>query len=816
MCVPNEIPGHPLVYMVSRFATSFALSLFVVVASAQGYIDVAPAQGVDHLVVAPPLVDFGCGVSFHDFDGDGWDDLTFGHMNDSLIFYRNDQGNLVRMPSFVFGAGETKQVLWADIDNDGDDDLLVTTFEGNVRLFRNDGSWTFTDITATAGFVPANGKRYGASFGDFDKDGYLDLYVCTYIYSSEPFAYAKLNHLYRNNGNGSFTDVTLQAGVGNGMLASFQSVWIDVDLDGWPDLYVINDLEGANALYRNNGDGTFTDVADASGLAQQGEHPMSISLSDFDLDGDIDIFATNTGVFPLVNNARSMLMVNQGDGTFVESSQEYGLDIFEWGWGAVWVDHDNSGYHDLFIPTHRELALPVPNLFYRNANGVAFEEALEELFPGPQIISGHCAARGDLNGDGYSDIVVQNQAPFPPNIWQNTGGGATWVRIGVEGTLSNRSAVGTWIKVYAGGRQHVHYTVCGENYISQSSQHVPFGLGSATVIDSVVVTYLSGHVDRYFDLAPNTHYKFTEGETYVVQVTADGPLIQCAPAQVTLDAGEHAGYLWSNGHTERYLTVSTSGTYTVRALSPLGIAIFSEPLTVVINPQPVIIAAELDPLCAGGSQGSIELMNLSGVPSDQVLWNTGGQGVSLSGLFAGVYTYLFTDVNGCTASGAVELMDPPELFVLVQTTPIDQGNDGSFSWTVFGGVAPYEATVDGVPVPGTSVAGLPSGVHLLLITDAQGCSIQENVFVSGTTFVDQFDALPPRVHPNPVSTLLHVEWAAQVYLWSITDATGRTVLAGTHEQYSGVVDVSGLRTGTYLLELHDKEGRSVRSRFVKH
>jgi hypothetical protein len=807
---------------LQRCSTAFAVRAFACVCSmttlvcsslAQGYTNVAAQQGLD-FTVPVPFPDFGTGVCFHDFDGDGWDDLSFGNVDGQLRFYRNVEGSLQAMPDIVHGEGNTNQILWADIDNDGDPDLLVTTFEGPVRLFRNNGGWSFTDITASSGFVQALGKRWGASFGDFNKDGYLDLYVCTYIFQPEEYAYSKLNHLYRNNGNGTFTDVTLAAGVGDGLKASFQSAWVDFDQDGWPDLYVINDFVDSNSLYRNNGNGTFTNMAQELGLDEPGEHCMSISLSDFDLDGDLDLFITNTGVFPLVNNARHMLLVNDGTGHFTESSTLYGLDIFEWGWGSLWVDHDNDGYDDLYIATHRELLAPVANLFYKNDGGAGFT-ARPDLFPDPQMVNSHTVARGDLNGDGYADIVVHNQDPYPPLLWVNEGGTASHVRIGVEGVVSNRQAVGTWIRVYAAGRVHTQYTVCGENYMSQSSQYVHFGLGAATDIDSVVVEYLSGHVDRYYDLPVNGFYRFVEGETYRPVITSANGFQACAPNTVVLDAGEHVSYLWNTGHTGRYLTVGQSGTYSVTATGPFGVAVTSEPVQVTIGPAPGIVAQRVHPACAGEPSGSIVLSNLVGVAAANVVWNVGGQGMSLSGLFAGVYTYVFTDVNGCSASGTVELMDPPELFVLVQATPIGQGNDGSISWTVFGGVPPYQVSVDGEAVSGSLLSGLGAGVYALQVTDAQGCVFEESVLVFDPAGVRAVDAFPARIHPNPVSTLLFVEWEQPVAAWQISDATGRAVLHGEDGLPTGMVDVTGLRAGAYLLVLRDVEGRLARMRFVK-
>lgn len=801
-----------IVYRARPISSAAALLLTVLGAHAQGYTNVAPQQGLDFTIPVTPI-DFGTGVSFYDIDGDGWDDLTFANVDDSLIVYRNNEGTLQRMPSPAYAGGSTREVLWADVDNDGDPDLLITTFEGPVRLFRNNGDWTFTDYTATSGLVQAPGKRWGASFGDHNKDGFLDLYVCTYIYSEETYAYSKLNHLYRNNGNGTFTDVTLQAGVGNGLKASFRSVWMDVDLDGWPDLYVINDFAAANALFRNNGNGTFTDMAVELGLAETGEHCMSISLCDFDLDGDLDIYITNTGVFPQTNNARHMLLVNNGNGNFVESSTLYGLDIFEWGWGSLWVDHDNDGYQDLYIATYRELSLPVPNLFYKNNGGTSFTDAIA-LFNDPQITSSHSVARGDLDRDGHADIVVQNQHPFRPYLWKNDGGTNNHVRVSLEGTASNRSAIGSWIRVYAGGNPYIHYTVCGENYLGQSSQHILFGLGSAAIVDSIVVEFPSGQIDRYFDLPVNAEYFFREGDSDLPVITANGPLNVCAPATVLLDAGEYESYVWNTGATQRFLTVSTSGSYWVIVENEFGVVATSTPVEVLVGPEPVIVSQDVDPACAGEATGSIAVQNLAGVPVESMVWGGGEIGVLLEGLVAGVYTYTYTDVNGCTASGAVELLDPDPLFVLVVPVAATAENNGSISWNLFGGTPPFVVTVDGVVVPGGQLEDLASGTYAFEVTDSEGCIYAETVVIAGPSSILERDVAAFQVYPNPAFSVLHVEASVTVNAVQVLDGRGRSVLQQALRSTSGVVDIASLAPGAYLLEMHSADG-VLRARFVK-
>jgi hypothetical protein len=801
-------------------------SLLVVVAllicgvhgHAQGYTNVAAQQGLD-FTVPIPFPDFGTGVCFFDFDGDGWDDLSFGNVDGDLKFYRNVQGTLQAMPEIVQSTGKNSQILWGDIDNDGDPDLLVTTFQGPVRLFRNDGNWDFVNVTASSGLVQEAGNRWGASFGDLDKDGFLDLYVCTYIYQPEEYAYSKLNHLYRNNGDGTFTDVTLPAGVGNGLKASFQSTWVDFNEDGWPDIYVINDFADANALFRNNGNGTFTDMALAMGLDETGEHCMSISLSDFDLDGDLDLYITNTGIFPQTNNARHMLMVNDGSGNFMESSTMYGLDIFEWGWGSLWVDHDNDGFDDLYIATHRMFEAlgvsgEVPNLFFKNEGGSGFQERAD-LFPDSMIASSHAIARGDLNGDGYSDIVVQNQEPYPPMLWVNEGGPASYVRIGVEGVVSNRQAVGTWIRVFAGGGVHTQYTVCGENYIGQSSQYIIFGLGGATVIDSVEVEYSSGHVDRYYDLEVDRTYRFTEGETIEVEISALGPVEVCTPDSIVLDAGEHAYYQWSTGDTIRTIVVHESGSYSVTAGDIPGLTATSTPVWVTVSEQPVIYAVVNHPHCAGGSNGSIQLANLIDNELSTVVWEPTGEGGSLAGLSAGVYSYTVEDVNGCTYSGTVELMDPEPLFVLCDAMPEVQGNDGAITWTIFGGTPPYFVTLNGETGTGSGVDSLASGTYQVLVTDSLGCQFLNDVVVSSTVGVASQKQPALRVYPNPTAHRLYVDTPARVVSYKVFDSMGRCVIQGKNPDNIRDVSVRSLSAGTYVLQMRTSDGERLRARFQK-
>ncbi len=769
----------------------------------QYFTNVAEEQGIDILVESDL---FGSGVSFHDIDNDGWDDLTFCVKDDSLVVYRNDEGQFHRLPSFLFLDGETKHVLWVDHDNDGDMDLTVTTWMGTYRLFENDGAFSFTDISASAGLAQNNEHTYGCAWGDYDRDGDLDLYVCLYEYEGNQNNFSRMNHLYRNNGNGTFTDVTLEAGVSDGIKLSFQAVWMDYDNDGWPDLYVINDRWFSNSMYRNNGDGTFTDVTQATGTAVPEQDPMTASVADFDNDGDLDIYMTNTGVFAFIEK-RGMLMVNNGDGTFTERAGELGVDIWTWSWGATWVDVDNDSWQDLYVATSMPNSTIEDNVFYLSDQGEQFNPA-PQWFTSDHNARSFAVARGDLNNDGAYELVVQNQTPYHPFLWLNSGNSNHFVKVTIQGTVSNRSAIGSWIRVYAGGNVFTQYTHCGENYTSQNSQHHIIGLGTIELIDSIQVEYPSGHTDTYYDPAADQHHFMVEGETYYASILALGPLTFCEGDTLILDAGDHESYLWDTGSTERFITVTTSGEHWVTVQNEFGIEAFSDTIVVSVLPSPIIEASTQNPLCSGDITGSIILTNLLGIEAQSVTWSNGGSGAILTDLSAGIHDYAFTDVNGCTSSGSLELTEPTELFVQMTIEPVTSGNNGAIEVLVFGGTPPYTIHLNGEEAS-TFNTGLSIGTYVVEITDSNGCQYQEVVEVDGNTFVHETSIQGSSVFPNPVrrdaSLMVYTPLANGLIKIGLFDALGRSVAEVSTDLRRFIVDPSTLQhlpPGPYLVRVH--------------
>ena len=412
-----------------------------------------------------------------------------------------------------------------DYDNDGDPDLYVTNF-GRNTLFRNNGDGTFTDVTEAAG-VGGGGWSSAAGFLDYDRDGDLDLFVSRYLvwdfehnpYCGPPDARAychpatfpTITHLlYRNNGDGTFTDVSRQAGFadtpGYGLGVAFN----DYDRDGWPDIFVAND-KVAEQLYRNRGDGTFEEVALEAGLAFNEEggtfSGMGVDFADYDNDGWPDIVVT------ALANERYALFRNE-EGFFNYESDSTGLSRETHrssGWGLKLVDFDNDGWKDLFVGQSHvmdniEMVRPStpyrePMLLLRNEGG-RFRDVSEgrgDAFEIPRVARG--VAFGDLDNDGFVDVVV-NCLNCPAVILRNQGGnGNHWLAVALSGTLSNRDGIGARLRVVtASGLEQYAFASPTGSYQSANDKRVHFGLGRDATVKLLEIAWPSGCVQRLRDV----------------------------------------------------------------------------------------------------------------------------------------------------------------------------------------------------------------------------------------------------------------------------------------------------------------------------
>ncbi len=683
---------------------------------AQILIDVATDFGIEHTL--SPSNFWGSGTTFFDFDDDGWDDLTLIQENDSLVLFKNNNGTPGEIPPFAFGDNFTKHALWVDFDNDGDYDLFLSSYEGRVRLYENIGDFTFNEITAESGLLMLNTRNYGISCADYDRDGFLDLYVCRYYGGGDPNNPAETNALYRNNGDGTFTNVTVEAGVGNGIAPSFQGVWIDHDHDGWPDLYVINDRSmWGNALYRNNGDGTFTDIAIETNTEFFGDDPMTATVGDFDNDGDLDIYMTNTGP----NGKVARLARANSDGTYDEVAAPYGVNLNITAWGASFIDLDNNGFQDLFVTT-AQLATALSDVrayLYVNMNGQFFVDSPASI-GSSTVTASYGVAKGDLNNDGFADLVVQTAKGYNAHILQNTATAQnTFAKITLKGTVSNTMAIGSWIHLYANGTTYVHYTKCGENYCGQNSQHHIFGLGQAQQIDSLTVWYPSGHLDTYYNLEINQHHTLTEGGSIVTEIAATDTHL-CPGDEIMLQAFGGVYQVWNDGviTEDGQRTVSVPGAYSFVAYNALNIPAASDTIVITATESFGLDIVVTHPGCDGDTTGSVEiaLTNPELSENGSLLFNGLPAGWYHEDLDPGNYVIAFITEEGCEVSETVQLLPTIAIETLVTTGSIDCYGGTTFAEiTVFGA---NSSTIDwGMLDP----SAIYAGNHTAIVVHNENC-----------------------------------------------------------------------------------------------
>jgi hypothetical protein len=499
----------------------------------------------------------GTGAAALDYDGDGWLDLFVvngttlegfpkGEEPTSHLYRNRRDGTFedVTRRAGLALIGWGQGACAGDYDNDGREDLFVT-FWGTNRLFRNRGDGTFEDQTAAAGLDTVR-KRWGAgcAFLDYDRDGRLDLFAANYIdldldntpvpesglcrYKGVPVACGPpgltggKNLLYRNQGNGRFEDVSVRTGItrASGTYGLGVST-LDFDDDGWVDLYVAND-SNPSALYRNNGDGTFTDIAVKAGCAysQDGKPQagMGVAIGDYNHDGRMDIFKTNFA------GDTSTLYANGGNGLCDDRTFASGIGRnTRWlGWGVSFLDLDLDGWLDLFLVNghvypeveqlRTEAGYRQRKVVYRNRGDGRFDDVTERL--GPPVTepeAGRGAVFADFDNDGDIDVFVNNVHDTPNLYRLDVREPRSWLVVQLAGVQSNRSAIGARLRVTASGMTQVDEVRGGGSYYAQNDLRRHFGLGAATKVDRLEVRWPNGLEETWVDLDVNRILTLKEG-----------------------------------------------------------------------------------------------------------------------------------------------------------------------------------------------------------------------------------------------------------------------------------------------------------------
>ena len=445
----------------------------------------------------------GGGVSFFDFDQDGWDDLTLATgAGLPLRFFKNTNGFFTEIDLGINNTFETKTVQWVDFDNDGDYDFFVTANLEHNQLYENDGQMNFTDITVQAGLYIEHHFTFGSSWGDYNNDGLLDIFIASHreIFEGDS------SFLFKNNGDGTFTEVSQAAGILQESFLSFCAAFFDYDKDGWQDIYVANDRAPVNHMYHNNGDGTFTETGLVTGTDFSID-AMSTTIDDANNDGWLDIYVANTG-------AGNLFLENNGDGTFTDKAHLNGTLMESVAWGSVFLDGENNGYRDLYVSSMIDDPLTGLTAAYYHYDSVdRYEIPTGVGFDDDHAVS-FGNAIGDINNDGFPDIAVVNYEPEEMFLYQNESApNNNWLKVKLQGVTSNRQGIGSWIEISVNGERQYNYTLCGEGYLGQNSAYEFFGIGSAAEIDYVKVNWLSGVEDLILNPGINRHLTIVEGST---------------------------------------------------------------------------------------------------------------------------------------------------------------------------------------------------------------------------------------------------------------------------------------------------------------
>lgn len=519
----------------------------------------------------------GNGAIIFDYDNDGWPDIYLpngstvdgfpkGQAPTGHLYHNNQDGTFtdVTQHSGLARAGWGQGGCVGDYDNDGYLDLLVT-YWGQNALYHNNGDGTFTDVTAKAGLTTARDEwSTGCSFVDYDRDGKVDIFLARYV----DFSYESVPHpgqgrwcqwkginvmcgprglkpgtnaLYHNNGNGTFTDVSQKSGILQATPCyGFTSLTGDFDQDGWPDIYVACDST-ASLLYHNNHNGTFSEIGKKAGVAynEDGSEQagMGLSADDFTHSGYQDIVKTN------FSDDTPTLYRNRGDNNFDDVTYSAGLGkIKNWlGWGVQFYDFDNTGWPGILManghvyPEVNGKALGTsyrePKAAYYNLRDETFANITAEAGPALlELHSGRGMALGDLFNDGHQEALVNNMNE-KPSLYFNTEPIENWITLQLIGVRSNRAALGATVTLQQGGDRRQQEVRSGDGYISQSDLRLHFGLGQAAKAEKFTIRWPGGLVETVSDLPANHYYVVREGEGVETNKTRGVSSVKIEPAK---------------------------------------------------------------------------------------------------------------------------------------------------------------------------------------------------------------------------------------------------------------------------------------------
>ena len=722
----------------------------------------------------------GCGLSCADFNSDGLDDLTVAQASGTVSLYlRTEDG--FDLDQELESEGQSTGVLWVDVDGDGDLDLFAGRLDSGVKLYIRNGSGDLVDESLARG-VPdwIEWNPRGISASDFDQDQDLDIYIASYHISIDEYHHP--NALLINNGFGYFTLAADSVGVHDGIKTSFHGAWLDYDQDGWQDLWVINDRPSfKNAMYRNQGDGTFSDVVLELGLLNVID-PMTATVFDPDQDGDWDLFCTDVANVPHA-------LFEQTDSGFVDVALDSGVGgIDDFGWGGCAVDVDGDAREDLMVATlNWPSESPVDNrLYMAQDSGMAFQED-GTGWPNEQFPLYHLG-RFDLDGDRAPDIIGHGAIPIAQLLLNTNEQGSSRMTVRLVGTTSNSHAVGALIEVYAAGQRQMQQVDAGSDYVTQHSYTRFFGMDTLQTLDSIVVTWPGAATETWYALDADTAHVLVQGSAGAMpeilhrdcpwddqgwlvpalsgdfEMTWNGSPLTSDSVWASISGEQVLEASWWNGTSSIQWTLTADvapeegpgfeclfpvcfGDSAVLSWSAIGaesviwmdslpfpldtvvqVALDSiavewqygpqcvlDTVVLVDMPEELTLALNvMDPLCFGG-QAEVFFEAAGGTPPLLVDWN----GADPTALIDGLWPVAALDAVGCAVFDTAEVAAPPVLEVDVGWSFQDDSDTVWVELDVTGGTPPYDVMWSG-GLDGAGWVLAPASLDWV-VEDAGGC-----------------------------------------------------------------------------------------------
>ena len=564
-----------------------------------------------------------------DMNGDFLDDIVRANSSGITIYYQQMDGSFTsqNFPMSIQYPADWS-IAAGDLDNNGYNDLLLGNGSRVTFLIANSDGTAYTQD-----LHPEYIFSQRSTFADIDNDGNLDAFVCHDVDQSHP---------YRSDGNGNMTlDQTLIETID--MPGNYAAIWVDFDNDWDSDLYITKcrlgsspgDVERTNRMYRNNGDGTYTEFAASINMADNAQSWATV-FEDFDNDGDFDAFTVN-------HDDANRFLINDGTGVFTDIIDNVNIAKNDLGaWEAIAADFDNDGYVDIFSELSKEI-------YFNNGN---------MTFTGVDIPV-NSGALGDFNNDGFIDILSGT------TLWINQTNDNNWLKVNTVGTVSNRNGIGARVEIYGSWGVQIREVRSGESFSPMSSLNTFFGIGQATEIEMVVVKWPSGLMTTIEHPAINTTLTISEVDANcfadAITIEADGATAICPGETVQLTAPEGIQYLWSNGDTTQTITVATPGNYNVILTHPDTCISFSNNInvTIVQEVQPTIAVAGETLFCEGNS------VTLTASESAAYTWSSGEMTQSIEATTSGEYTVV-------VPGECVDELTAPAIAVTVLPAPLPE------------------------------------------------------------------------------------------------------------------------------------------------